>query len=469
MGQNPMSAHGMLPSGGSLNQPQILTQTNTATNSLAKMKTIGDLKSNHNNNQHLTQHQQPQDIKNVQSMINNLHINTSQRGGTNRFFERKTIACLSQDRTSANNSTRANLSFGSAHHAGSSNHHNAGVPGSATQTIVPSTYSSQLAQQFSLSQTRAQSSINTYSGVASNNGTHSGVHTGNTHHSMKPPVSAAPPSATLQLNNSNQLNSINANTIPNSSYATIDNKGRKLKKFQQLQDTFYTTQLDPVDIPDGRDPQTCAEYACDIFEFLLATETENIALPGYMDRQEDINEKMRAILIDWLVEVHLKFKLVPESLYLTINLIDRYLEKEQVNRQKLQLVGVTAMLIACKYEEIYPPIVKDFVYITDNAYTKEEILDQERRMLQILDFNIQITSSYRFLERFTKVAKVDALIFNLSRYLLELSLVNYKFLKYSPSNLASSALYLSLKMTKHPNPWSEAMVKHTHYKESTIR
>lgn len=93
-----------------------------------------------------------------------------------------------------------------------------------------------------------------------------------------------------------------------------------------------------------------------------------------MERQEDINEKMRAILIDWLIEVHLKFKLVPESLFLTVNLIDRYLEKETVNRQKLQLVGVTAMLIACKYEEIYPPIVKDFVYITDNAYTKEEIL-----------------------------------------------------------------------------------------------
>ena len=100
-----------------------------------------------------------------------------------------------------------------------------------------------------------------------------------------------------------------------------------------------------------------------------------------MEKQEDINEKMRGILIDWLVEVHLKFKLVPESLYLTVNLIDRFLEKDQVNRQKLQLVGVTAMLIACKYEEIYPPIVKDFVYITDNAYTKDEILAMERKML----------------------------------------------------------------------------------------
>lgn len=83
---------------------------------------------------------------------------------------------------------------------------------------------------------------------------------------------------------------------------------------------------------------------------------------------------MRAILIDWLIEVHFKFKLLPETLFLTINLIDRYLERVIVNRTKLQLVGVTSMLIASKYEEIYAPEVRDFVYITDNAYTKEEIL-----------------------------------------------------------------------------------------------
>ena len=108
------------------------------------------------------------------------------------------------------------------------------------------------------------------------------------------------------------------------------------------------------------------------------------------------------------------------------------------------------MLIACKYEEIYPPIVKDFVYITDNAYKKEEILEMERKMLQTLDFDIQITSANRFLERYWRVAKGDTLIFNLAKYLIELSLVSYKTLKYSPSNIASSSLYLALKMTKAP-------------------
>jgi hypothetical protein len=86
---------------------------------------------------------------------------------------------------------------------------------------------------------------------------------------------------------------------------------------------------------------------------------------------------MRAILIDWLIEVHLKFKLLPETLFLTINLIDRYLEKQVIPRTKLQLVGVTSMLISSKYEEIYAPEVRDFVYITDKAYSKEEILAME--------------------------------------------------------------------------------------------
>lgn len=100
----------------------------------------------------------------------------------------------------------------------------------------------------------------------------------------------------------------------------------------------------------------------------------NAALAGYIEFQTDIHDKMRSILIDWLVDVHLKFKLRPETLYLTVNIIDRYLARTIVSRGSLQLVGVTAMLIASKYEEIYSPIVKDFVYITDNAYTREEIL-----------------------------------------------------------------------------------------------
>jgi len=163
-------------------------------------------------------------------------------------------------------------------------------------------------------------------------------------------------------------------------------------------------------------------------------------------KQTDINEKMRAILVDWLIEVHYKFKLMPETLFLTVNLIDRFLEKIDVVRTKLQLVGVTAMLIACKYEEIYAPEVRDFVYITDKAYTREEILQMEFQMLSILDFSICAPSSFRFLERFAKVANANSKQICLARYLIELPLIEYRMLKHSPSNQAASALYLAMKI-----------------------
>ena len=211
---------------------------------------------------------------------------------------------------------------------------------------------------------------------------------------------------------------------------------------------------------------------------MLKTEKNNCAKIGFMANQNDINEKMRAILVDWLIEVHFKFKLLPETLFLTMNLIDRYLEKQVIHRTKLQLVGVTAMLIASKYEEIYAPEVRDFVYITDRAYQKDEILKMEFQMLTQLDFNICSPSSYRFLERFSKIGNVNTKQFNLARYLIELPLIEYRMLKYCPSNLAASALYLSLKIQpkvdetnqeQKPPVWDEKLQKYSGYIESQLR
>lgn len=178
---------------------------------------------------------------------------------------------------------------------------------------------------------------------------------------------------------------------------------------------------------------------------------------------------MRAILIDWLVEVHLKFKLLPETLYLTVNLIDRYLCKTQIVRSKLQLVGVTCLLIACKYEEIYPPIVSDVVYITDNAYKANEILEMEQFILTTLDFEIQITSPYRFLERFCYLAKPTETETFFAQYMMEGSLVSYAMVKYPPAVLAASALYFAGKMCRNANIWTRQVQESAHVRESELR
>ena len=107
------------------------------------------------------------------------------------------------------------------------------------------------------------------------------------------------------------------------------------------------------------------------------------------------------------MEVHLKFKLVPDTLFLTIALIDKYLELKPVTRQNLQLVGVACFLIAAKYEEIYPPEIRDLVYITDRAYTKEQILEMESSILNALHFQISFPTVYCFLLRYLKAAHAD--------------------------------------------------------------
>ena len=156
---------------------------------------------------------------------------------------------------------------------------------------------------------------------------------------------------------------------------------------------------------------------------------------------------MRAILVDWLINVHAKFKLLPETLFLTINLVDRYLSLVVVKKDQVQLVGVAALLIATKYEEIYPPTVKDFIYVTKNAFTRKQILEMERSMLFTLEFTVQETSSYRFLERYSKVAKADSIVFLLAQYLLELALLDSKMNQYPSSLQASAALYVAMRVT----------------------
>ena len=214
-------------------------------------------------------------------------------------------------------------------------------------------------------------------------------------------------------------------------------------------------------------PQLVDDYLEEIFTHLKEIEFNITTNPFYMKNQNDINEKMRAILIDWLVEVHLKFKLVPETLFLTVNLIDRYLDKKVIMRNRLQLVGVTAMLIACKYEEIYAPEVRDFVYITDKAYTKEEIFQMENDMLSILEYNITVPSSFRYMEVFNRYLKLEENAIMFCRYLLELFLIEYKMIKYNPSLLAAATLYITLKITKKSE--AEKVTQLTGYTDEILK
>jgi len=152
-----------------------------------------------------------------------------------------------------------------------------------------------------------------------------------------------------------------------------------------LSSTASEADFDPV---AAEDPQNVADYVSDIYKHLQGEESVLRVQPNYMERQIQINSKMRSILVDWLVDVHKKYKLRPETLFLGIALVDRYLEQRVTARKYLQLVGITALLIAAKFEELYPPQISDFVYVTDKTYTKEDVIKMEISMLTALELNI---------------------------------------------------------------------------------
>lgn len=135
---------------------------------------------------------------------------------------------------------------------------------------------------------------------------------------------------------------------------------------------------DDLDVVDMDDPLMVSEYVVEIFDYLREQELLTLPVPDYMDRQKELHWKMRGILIDWLVEVHQKFRLLPETLFLAVNIIDRFLSLRVCALPKLQLVGITALFIAAKYEEVMCPSITNFIYMADGGYKDDEILKAEQ-------------------------------------------------------------------------------------------
>ncbi|KAJ6684624.1 CYCLIN-B2-3-RELATED [Salix purpurea] len=223
-----------------------------------------------------------------------------------------------------------------------------------------------------------------------------------------------------------------------------------------------------IDGCDKKNPLAVAEYIDDLYNFYKKAEISGCPPPNYMAQQFDINERMRGILIDWLIEVHYKFELMEETLYLTVNLIDRFLAVQPVARKKLQLVGVTAMLLACKYEEVSVPVVEDLILISDKAYSRKEVLDMEKLMVKTLQFNLSVPTPYVFMRRFLKASQCDTKLELLSFFIVELCLVEYDMLKYPPSLLAAAAIYTAQCTISGTKQWSKTNEFYTSYSEEQL-
>lgn len=203
---------------------------------------------------------------------------------------------------------------------------------------------------------------------------------------------------------------------------------------------------DDLDAEDAGDPSMCTEYVNEIFEYLYKLEKKTMCDPDYMSRQKEITWKMRSVLIDWLVEVHWKLKLLPETLFLSINLMDRFLSVRTVSLPKFQLVGISATLIASKYEETLSPSINNFVHLSDGTYKEQEIQRAECYMLNSLEYDLSSPTPYVFLRRLSKADNYDIQTRTLAKYFLEICLLDPVFLLFSPSQMAAASIFLARKM-----------------------
>jgi len=197
---------------------------------------------------------------------------------------------------------------------------------------------------------------------------------------------------------------------------------------------------------DDEDEFSAHQYVTKIFDYYRERE-DRFKIDDYIKKQPNINKQMRLLLVDWMVEVQQQLEFNHEVLYLSVKLLDLYLNSRRIEKEKLQLLGGAAMFIACKFEERMPPIIDDFIYVSDNAYDRDQLIKMEIDILKTVKFDIGVPLSYTFLRRYSKCVKADMKFLTLARYILELSLQDYNFSYLRDSLKACAALYLALKMT----------------------
>lgn len=222
----------------------------------------------------------------------------------------------------------------------------------------------------------------------------------------------------------------------------------------------YDYTWEDLDSGDFDDPLMVSEYVNDIFDYLHELELKTLPDPNYLQMQRNLRPKMRSILVDWMVEVHLKFKLLPETLYLSINIMDRFLSKELVQVDRLQLLATGSLFIAAKYEEVYSPSIKNYAYVTDGAFSEDEILGAERFILEILNFNMSYPNPMNFLRRISKADDYDVNTRTIGKYLLEITVIDHKFIGYLPSLCAAAAMFISRKMISK-NDWNGNLIHYS--------
>lgn len=233
-----------------------------------------------------------------------------------------------------------------------------------------------------------------------------------------------------------------SNPVQNVRFGPVDHLHRA-SYLKTAFEKYHRLTPDPDD-EDTYDPTMVVEYCNEIFEHTSRLEKKLCADPNYIDYQPDLTWKHRHTLLNWLVQVHEKFNLLQETLYLAVNIMDRFLSHTEIALDKFHLVGSTCLFIASKYEEINCIVLKDLLKILDDEYTESQVIRAERYILCALEFELGWPGPMSYLRRISKADEYDFDIRTLAKYLLETTIMEPSFVASPPSWIAAGAYYLSL-------------------------
>ena len=195
------------------------------------------------------------------------------------------------------------------------------------------------------------------------------------------------------------------------------------------------------------------DYIDEILENLKIEEANNEFKidPDYFHFQTEINSKMRIILIDWILEVTNKLKFKENTFFITTYIIDAYLSKKFIPRKKFQLLGVTALYISTKLNEIFSGKAKDYAFITDNAFNEKEILDMETDIAKTIEFNFLVPNSLSFFEIILNKFDIDKDLSksHLGKFLIKCFLMSSKSFNYNYSTISIATFYLIMEILEN--------------------
>ena len=244
----------------------------------------------------------------------------------------------------------------------------------------------------------------------------------------------------------------------------------KLKNFYSKAQLDLQLKLTETDKNDINKLECCAEYVSDITTYMCKRQNKVAAQYGYMMKQTEITEDMRANVVDWMCSVSERLNLKQETLFLATNMLDRYLSLEVISQSRLQLAALSSLIIASKYEEIYPPNIRDFIRIATRPPFKIEVQQCENSILTALKYDISISSILRFVERFVKLSGSSEYVFNLALYFAELQLLDYNMLKYMPSLIGAACVYIaSIDVKGEPLIWNDEIRKESGHEIEEVK